>query len=99
MYANSELQYEFTGAYTSDGLQLGFTLDDMANRLYDLLMSIGLSKHFSTVVYLIGHGSSSANNTHYAGYDCGACSGRPGSVNARIMATIANRRNCSIVIN
>ena len=93
MYANSELQYEFAGAYTSDGLQLGFTLDDMAIRLYDLLMSIGLSKHFSTVVYLIGHGSSSANNTHYAGYDCGACSGRPGSVNARIMATIANRRD------
>ena len=93
MHANSELQYEFTGAYTHDGLQLGFTLDEMAVRLYELLMSIGLIKHFSTVVYLIGHGSSSANNTHYAGYDCGACSGRPGSVNARIMATIANRRD------
>lgn len=93
MHPNSELQYEFTGAYTDDGLQLGFTLDDMAIKLFELLMSIGLINHFSTVVYLIGHGSSSANNTHYAGYDCGACSGRPGSVNARIMATIANRQD------
>lgn len=93
MHPNSELQYEFTGAYTDDGLQLGFTLDEMAIKLFELLMSIGLINHFSTVVYLIGHGSSSANNTHYAGYDCGACSGRPGSVNARIMATIANRQD------
>ena len=91
MYAQSELHYEFTGSYTSDGLQLGFTLDEMATRLHGLLMSIGLVKHFSPIVYLIGHGSSSANNTHYAGYDCGACSGRPGSVNARVMAKIANR--------
>lgn len=93
MHPNSELQYEFTGAYTDDGLQLGFTLDEMTIKLFELLMSIGLINHFSTVVYLIGHGSSSANNTHYAGYDCGACSGRPGSVNARIMATIANRQD------
>lgn len=91
MYASSELHYEFKGSYTSDGLQLGFTLDEMTNRLHGLLMSIGLVKDFSPIVYLIGHGSSSANNTHYAGYDCGACSGRPGSVNARVMAKIANR--------
>lgn len=30
------------------------------------------------------------NNTHYAGYDCGACSGRPGSVNARVICYMAN---------
>jgi uncharacterized protein YbcC (UPF0753/DUF2309 family) len=39
---------------------------------------------------MIGHGSSSVNNTYYAGYDCGACSGRPGSVNARAICYMAN---------
>ncbi len=39
---------------------------------------------------MVGHGASSINNTHYAGYDCGACSGRPGSVNARVIAYMAN---------
>jgi uncharacterized protein len=32
------------------------------------------------------------NNTHYAGYDCGACSGRPGSVNARAFCYMANHK-------
>jgi hypothetical protein len=62
----------------------------MADRLEGLLMSIGLNKNFAPLIYIVGHGSSSANNTHYAGYDCGACSGRPGSVNARVISFIGN---------
>ena len=73
-----------------DGLQVGFTIDEMANRLEALLRSIGLIDNFATHIYAIGHGSSSVNNTHYAGYDCGACSGRPGSVNARVICHIGN---------
>jgi uncharacterized protein YbcC (UPF0753/DUF2309 family) len=49
-----------------------------------------LIDHFAPIIYAIGHGASSVNNTHYAGYDCGACSGRPGSVNARTIAMIGN---------
>lgn len=73
-----------------NGLQLGFTIDQMTDRIEGLLKSIGLTKNFSPLVYLIGHGASSLNNTHYAGYDCGACSGRPGSVNARVASFMAN---------
>ncbi|RIW14539.1 DUF2309 domain-containing protein [Algoriphagus lacus] len=72
------------------GLQVGFKVEEMADRVEGLLRSIGLLEKFSPLVYLIGHGASSINNTHYAGYDCGACCGRPGSVNARVAAAMAN---------
>lgn len=72
------------------GLQIGFTIEEMANRMEGMLKSIGLVKDFAHVVYLVGHGSSSVNNPHYAAYDCGACSGRPGSVNARVACFMAN---------
>ncbi len=71
-------------------LQVGFNIEEMANRAEALLKSIGLIKDFAPVVYLIGHGSSSVNNPHYAAYDCGACSGRAGSVNSRVMCHFIN---------
>ena len=74
-----------------NGLQIGFKIEEMADRMEGLLRSIGLLEGFSPLVYLIGHGASSINNTHYAGYDCGACCGRPGSVNARVAAFMANQ--------
>ncbi len=75
---------------TYEGLQIGFTLDEMISIVSSVLRSIGLIEDFGKLVYDIGHGGSSINNTHYAGYDCGACSGRPGSVNARVFAYMAN---------
>ncbi len=73
-----------------NGLQIGFTIIEMADRVEGLLRSIGLIKNFSPLVYVIGHGASSVNNPHYAAYDCGACAGRPGSVNARVICHMAN---------
>ncbi|MFM7681138.1 MAG: YbcC family protein [Bacteroidota bacterium] len=91
MHPDSELTFENkNGEKTDDGLQIGFTILEMADRLEGLLRSIGLVKDFASLVYIVGHGSSSSNNTHYAGYDCGACSGRPGSVNARVISKIGN---------
>ena len=73
-----------------NGLQIGFTIEEMTNRVEGLLKSIGLVNDFAPIVYVIGHGASSVNNTYYAGYDCGACCGRPGSVNARVISFMAN---------
>lgn len=73
-------------------LQIGFTVNEMADRVEVLLKSIGLVKDFAQLVYVVGHGASSVNNPHYAGYDCGACSGRAGSVNARVFCTMANHK-------
>lgn len=74
-----------------NGLQIGFSVDEMVTRTEGLLKSIGLVKDFAPLVYIVGHGSSSVNNPHYAAYDCGACSGRPGSVNARVICHMLNK--------
>lgn len=73
-----------------DGLQVGFTIDEMTTRIENFLRGIGLIDHFSEIVYMVAHGSSSANNPHHGAHDCGACSGRPGGVNARVFAIMAN---------
>jgi len=71
-------------------LQIGYTSDEMTDRVEALLKSIGLVKDFASIIYVCGHGASSVNNPHYAAYDCGACSGRAGSVNARTFSFMAN---------
>lgn len=91
MDKNSELTIENKNPGDRENdLQIGFTVEEMANRVEGLLKSIGLIKDFAPLVYLVAHGASSVNNTYFAGYDCGACSGRPGSVNAKVMAFMAN---------
>jgi uncharacterized protein len=74
-----------------NGFHLGYTTDEMATRVFNMLTSIGLNKNFAPIIYVIGHGSTSTNNPYYAGYDCGACSGRAGSVNARVFSQMVNK--------
>ncbi|MBK7667923.1 MAG: DUF2309 domain-containing protein [Sphingobacteriaceae bacterium] len=73
-----------------NNLQIGFTIDEMTIRVESLLRSIGLTNNFAPLVYVVAHGSSSANNPHHSAHDCGACSGRPGSVNAKVFAFMVN---------
>ena len=73
-----------------NGLQIGYTVDEMITRAEGFLRGIGLVKTFSPIVYIVAHGSSSANNPHHGAHDCGACSGRPGATNARVMAFVLN---------
>lgn len=71
-------------------LQIGYTVKEMSDRLEGLLTTIGLNENFADIIYVVAHGASTINNPHYSAYDCGACSGRPGSINARLLAKIAN---------
>lgn len=75
---------------TPEGHLLGFSLTEMADKLTGLLRNIGLTDQFAPLVVVIAHGSSSVNNPHFAAYDCGACSGKPGAPNARAFAWMAN---------
>lgn len=91
MDKQASLTIEFDPKNPSEnGLQIGFTQEEMATRVAGVLKSIGLVKDFEPIVYVIGHGASTVNNPHFAGYDCGACSGRSGSVNARVFSAMAN---------
>ncbi len=86
---SSEFKYLKTSDVRENGLQVGFQHYEMAERIARTLKSIGI-KEFSPIVLILGHGSTTTNNPHFAAYNCGACSGRPGSINARLFATMAN---------
>ncbi|MFN7161154.1 MAG: YbcC family protein [Candidatus Gracilibacteria bacterium] len=88
---HAELTIVHTGERDEErDLQVGFTVVEMADRVEKLLRNIGLTKDFADFVYIVAHGSSSANNPHHGAHDCGACSGRPGAVNSRVFAFMAN---------
>jgi uncharacterized protein YbcC (UPF0753/DUF2309 family) len=91
VHPDSDLPIEFSGL-TEDGLKLGFTHEEMTLRVFKVLKSIGLTTNFAEIIYVVGHGASSVNNPYYASYDCGACCSRPGSVNARVFAAMANKK-------
>ncbi len=76
---------------TEEGYLLGFSYPEMADRIGGLLTNIGLTQNFAPLVVVVAHGSSSVNNPHFAAYDCGACSGKPGAPNARAFAWMANQ--------
>jgi len=67
----------------------GMDLDDAVDLAEGFLRSSGLLEPAPLVV-LCGHGGAAANNPHVAAYDCGACGGHPGDVNARAMAAVLN---------
>jgi uncharacterized protein YbcC (UPF0753/DUF2309 family) len=88
--SHSRIKMIYEGAPPEDGLKIGYTIEEMAEVLYSQLMLIGFVHHYAPLVFIIGHGSNSVNNPYFATYGCGACSGRPGSANARTFVNIAN---------
>lgn len=74
-------------------LQVGFTVEEMTDIVEKNLRSLGLTENAAPLVVVLGHGSHSRNNPHEAAYNCGACAGGRGGVNARAFAMMANRED------
>lgn len=87
----TRLQLERTAEEPGRDLgQLGYSIDEMVEIGKRVLRDIGLTRRFSRLVIITGHGSSSLNNPHESAYDCGACGGGRGGPNARACASLLN---------
>ncbi len=73
-----------------DGRPTGFATDRRIAMAEAVLRGMSLTQGFAPLVLLAGHGSTTVNNPHASGLDCGACGGHTGEANARVAATILN---------
>lgn len=54
------------------------------------LKTMGMTDNFAPLVIFCGHGSKTENNALASSLDCGACGGRSGIANAKVMSQILN---------
>ena len=75
------------------GRHTGFAYARRVDMAEAVLRGMSLTSNFAPMVMLAGHGSTSANNPHATGLDCGACGGHTGEANARVAAALLNDRS------
>jgi uncharacterized protein YbcC (UPF0753/DUF2309 family) len=77
-------------ARTVGGRQTGFTDETRVVMAEAVLRGMSMTADFAPLVMMTGHGSTTVNNPHASGLDCGACGGHTGEANARVAADILN---------
>jgi hypothetical protein len=73
-------------------IAFGMSLVQRTTAAAGMLRALGIVEGFAPVILLAGHAATVENNAFAAAYDCGACGGNGGHVNARVMAAILNDR-------
>ncbi|MBK7952170.1 MAG: DUF2309 family protein [Deltaproteobacteria bacterium] len=90
-----EPSHEFEGTrilYDQSEEPEGYTETDRIALVEGNLRNIGLVAKFARFVLIVGHGSKAVNNQFLSGYQCGACGGRRGGINARVFCAFANEK-------
>lgn len=64
-------------------------VEPLACAAADFIATLG-TRTFPQLVVIVGHGGRMTNNPHFAAYDCGACGGSAGDVNAHAMTQALN---------
>lgn len=73
-----------------DDLQWGMNVEQRTTAAASMLRALGMVERIAPVILVAGHAATVENNAFAAAYDCGACGGSSGHVNARLMAAILN---------
>ena len=69
---------------------VGIPLEQRIQMAKNALNAMSLTGNFGEFVLIVGHGSTTVNNPHATGLDCGACGGHTGEANARVAAAVLN---------
>ncbi|MBW8072499.1 MAG: DUF2309 family protein [Ferrovum sp.] len=75
---------------TTQNPTVGIPMENRSASAEMILKAMSMTSNFARLILLIGHGSSTVNNPHATGLDCGACAGQTGEVSARVIATLMN---------
>jgi uncharacterized protein YbcC (UPF0753/DUF2309 family) len=70
--------------------QSGIPEGDRVGHAERILRAMSMTEGFARLVLLAGHGSTTVNNPHATGLDCGACAGQTGEASARVVAALLN---------
>ncbi|OIQ92961.1 hypothetical protein GALL_250890 [mine drainage metagenome] len=69
---------------------VGIPMENRGASAEMILKAMSMTSNFARLILLVGHGSSTVNNPHATGLDCGACAGQTGEVSARVIAALLN---------
>lgn len=83
-----ELKSKWVGKKEIDLSEI--SIEQQVEMAANALTLMGLNENLAKWVLITGHGSTSSNNPHAAGLDCGACGGHSGEVNAIVAAQVLN---------
>lgn len=85
----TKVSYELSETNNEQGL----SLQEQINYAQTVLKLMGLISGFAKIIVLCGHGSTTENNPYASALDCGACGGNHGGINARLLASILNKKD------